>query len=135
MNTTGNIQKKKILIIEDQPEMNPRIIAKLKDHYDVTIANSVNSVLNYLKKGLNFELIFLDIMLPPYPYKLDETNNGLETGWVLYQKELKDKSIKIILWSRFHDILFKKEWGSNVVDKAVKSTDDFQLLELARKHL
>jgi response regulator of citrate/malate metabolism len=129
------MDKLKILIIEDQPEMNPRSIGRLKDHYEVTIANSVNSVRNYLRTGLNFELIFLDIMLPPYPYKLDETNNGLETGWVLYQKELKYKNVKIILWSSFHDILYKKEWGTNVVDRVVKSMDDFQLVDLAHKHL
>ncbi len=68
-------ERKKILIIEDQPEMNPRIIAKVKELYDITIANSVNSVNNYFNLHRSFDLIILDIMLPPHPYSLEETNN------------------------------------------------------------
>ncbi len=41
----------------------------------------------------------------------------------------------IILWSRYPEIMNNKEWGVNVIDKVVKSSNDMQLVELSNKYL
>jgi len=128
--------KKRVLVIEDEKEMNFRPINRLKDAYEVEIARSVAAAINILKMNPSdfFDLIFLDIMMEPGPYTAAETDEGMESGWVLYQKELRQLPTKIVLWTRNSDILSKFR-GSNVVDQLIKSGEDDQLLNAAQKHI
>lgn len=130
------MENKNILIIEDEADMMYRAIEELKKHYSVSIAGSVNAAKYLLKKsGISFDLIFLDIIMPNYPYSLDETNGGLETGWVFYKKELKIRKIPIIVWTR-HTNINDKEWGENVQKIETKNgTNDNQLVDLAQKYI
>lgn len=127
--------KKRVLVIEDEKEMNFRPINRLKEEYEVEIARSVAAAVNVLKLNpVGFDLIFLDIMMDQGPYTAAETDEGMETGCVLYQKELRLLPTKIVLWTRNSDIL-KKTWGPNVVEKLIKSGEDDQLLNVAKKHI
>jgi len=124
--------KKRVLIIEDEKEMNFRPINRLEEVYQVKEARSVAAAIILLKQhpiGF-FDLIFLDVMMEPGPYA--ETDEGMETGWILYQKELKAIPTKIVLWTRNSDIL-SKPWGPNVVDKLINNGEDDQLVEAAKK--
>lgn len=132
---TKIIAMKKILIIDDEPDMNPRIIAKLKTRYKVEIAGCVRAAQNYLQMEKEFDLIILDIMMPPRPYSIEETKSGMETGWVLYDKtSLRSINVPIIIWTRNKHI-FSKPWGKNVKDIIIKTYDDDQLLHYASKYL
>lgn len=125
--------KKRVLVIEDEKEMNFRPIHRLKDAYEVEIARSVAAAINVLKLNtIWFDLIFLDIMIEPGPYTAAETDEGMETGWVLYQKELRQLPTNIVLWTRNSDIR-EKPWGPNVVDRLIKNGEDDQLVEAAKK--
>jgi len=127
--------KKRILLIEDEKEMNFRLIKRLKDIYDVEIAISADAAINALKLyPTGFDLIILDVMMDPEPYTMTETDEGMETGWVLYQKELKRLPTSVIVWTRNSDI-FGKDWGPNVKDRLIKSGDDDQLVNAAKKHI
>ncbi|MCX6581418.1 MAG: response regulator [Candidatus Aminicenantes bacterium] len=126
--------KKKILLIEDEQDMNFRLINQLKECYDLEIAVSIDAAINLLKLGKDFELIFLDIMMPPGPYSSEVTNDGIETGWIFYERELRQRPTKVVIWTRNSDIL-NKPWGRNVVERLIKSNDESQLLDTARKHL
>ncbi|NOU16708.1 MAG: response regulator [Bacteroidales bacterium] len=127
---------KNILIIEDEADMIHRLITELKKHYKVEIAGSVSAAKYLLNEsGISFDLIFLDSIMPNYPYSVEETNGGLETGWVLYEKELRDKRIPIVVWTR-HTAIFTKPWGGNVHYKEKKDgTNDNQLVDLAKKNI
>lgn len=127
--------KKRILLIEDEKEMNFRLIKRLKDIYDVEIAISAEAAINVLKLyPTGFDLIILDTMMDPEPYTVTETDEGMETGWILYQKELQRLPTKIIVWTRNNEI-FRKPWGPNVRDKLIKSGDENQLVNAAKKHI
>ena len=126
--------KKKILLIEDERNMNFRLINKLKECYEVEIAISVPAAINLLDHKKDFDLIILDIMMAPGPYDSDETDEGIETGWIFYEKVLKSLNIKVVIWTKNTDI-FRKPWGPNVVEKVIKSSDENQLVEIARRQI
>lgn len=127
--------KIKILIVDDEQEMNFRLIKRLREFYDVKVAISVEAAINLLKHEYPFTLIFLDAMMAPGIYDITETDEGIETGWILYIKELRKLTdTKIIVWTKNSDI-FSKPWGQNVVEKVIKSNDEDQLLNLAQKYI
>lgn len=128
--------KRRILVIEDEEEMNFRPINRLMEQYEVKIARSVAAAKNIINiyPGDYFELIFLDIMMEPGPYEAAETDDGMETGWVLYQEKLRELPTKIIVWTR-NSVILHKFKGPNVVDKMNKTGEDDQLLNAAKKHL
>jgi CheY-like chemotaxis protein len=128
------MDKKKILLIEDEREMNFRLIYKLKEFYTVEIAISVDAVINLLKQQKDFDLIILDIMMAPGPYSSSETDEGIETGWILYSKVLKNLNKRIVIWTKNSDI-FQKSWGTDVVERVIKSSDENQLVDIARRHI
>ncbi len=126
--------KKKILLIEDEQQMNYRFIYKLKEIFEVEIAISAEAAVNLLSQKKDFDLIFLDIMMDPRPYSFAQTDEGIETGWILYEQLLRNFCGKVVVWSKNRDI-FKKPWGSNVVEKVIKSNDENQLIQIARRQL
>ncbi|HLP59616.1 MAG TPA: hypothetical protein VK186_12330 [Candidatus Deferrimicrobium sp.] len=129
------MKKKRVLLIEDEKEMNFRLINRLKESYEVENAISVEAAINALELYPNeFELIILDVMMAPGPYNMTETDEGIETGWVLYKNELQKLSVPIIVWTRNSDI-FGKSWGTNVKEKLIKSSDEDQLVNVARKYI
>lgn len=126
----------RILIIEDEADMMHRSIAELRNYCKVEVAGSVSAAKYLLNEsGISFDLIFLDSIMPNYPYLLEETNGGLETGWVLYHKELRDRKIPVIVWTR-HTAIFSNPWGENVLHKEKKDgTNDNQLVDLVKKYI
>ena len=129
---------KRILLIEDEKEMNFRLINRLMEVYDVELARSIDAAINVLElskeQGKEFDLIILDIMMSPgLHYTPEKTDEGMETGWVFYKDKLKNLPTKVVLWSRNRDIL-NKPWGANVVDKIIKNNEDDQLVNVAKKH-
>jgi CheY-like chemotaxis protein len=125
---------KKILLIEDEEEMNFRLINKLKKEYDVEPAMSIDAALNVLDSGIEFDLIILDIMMYPGCYDYEKTDEGTETGWIFYQDRLKNANVKVMIWTRNRNI-FDKPWGPNVVEKLIKSNEDLQLVNAVKKHI
>ena len=130
---------KRILLIEDEKEMNFRLINRLMEVYDVELARSIDAAINAVELSKaqvkEFDLIILDIMMSPGThYTAEETDEGMETGWVFYNDKLKDTSINVVIWTRNRDIL-NKPWGANVVDKFIKSNEDDQLVDIAKKHI
>jgi CheY-like chemotaxis protein len=127
--------KKRILLIEDEKEMNFRLINPLKDLYEVEIAISAEAAIDILKSdSKGFDLIILDVMMAPGPYTMTETDKGMETGWVLYREELQRLPTRIIIWTR-NSYIFGKPWGPNVKEKLDKSSDEYQLVNAAKKHI
>ena len=130
---------KRILLIEDEREMNFRLINRLIEVYDVELARSIDAAINVLdlskEQGEEFDLIILDSMMSPGTYyTAEETDEGMETGWSFYQDKLKGSETKVIIWTRNRDIL-NKPWGTNVVGKIIKSNDDDQLVNIAKNHI
>ena len=68
--------------------------------------------LEFLKSN-KVDLIFLDIMIPPESTLIDECKNGMEMGWVIYEKLLRDKNTPIIVWTR-HFPIFQKDWDNSM---------------------
>jgi CheY-like chemotaxis protein len=126
--------KRTILVIDDQPEMNLTLLGKLSEKYEVEKAISVFAVENFFDNNKQCDLIFLDIMLPFRPYTDLETKNGIETGFVLFEKCLADKSIEIIVWTRSQDALKSTRLGYPVISREKKNNDSDQLLDLANKY-
>ncbi|MCK4762067.1 MAG: hypothetical protein KAW12_07700 [Candidatus Aminicenantes bacterium] len=130
---------KRILLIEDEKEMNFRLINRLKEIYDVVHARSINAAINALElskqQGKEFDLTILDIMMSPGShYTTEETNEGIETGWVFYKDKFENLNTPVVIWTRNRDI-FVKPWGPNVVEKLIKSSNSNQLVDVAKKHL
>jgi CheY-like chemotaxis protein len=124
---------KKILIIEDERRRNSRAIHEVEEQYYVDVAISIDGALNYLLHD-NYDLIVLDIMMPPSPYSIIETKGGLETGWILYEKELRKRSIPIILWTAAYRDVVAKDWGDNVISKVEKNLEDDQLISIINSY-
>lgn len=121
---------KTILIIEDEEGKNFLTINALKRQYKVEIAISVEAAINFLTFH-KYDLIILDVIMSPGKYSLKETNDGINTGWILFNKELKKIGIPVIVWTRNDDI-FTKDWGDKVL-KIRKTYDESQLVDAVKK--
>ncbi|MEN3044811.1 MAG: response regulator [Candidatus Hydrothermales bacterium] len=84
------MEKKRILIIDDEEDILSLVEEILKDDYLIEKANSPSKAVEILKKDLNFNLILLDIILPE------------KDGWELlreFKNILKDKEIPVAIFS------------------------------------
>lgn len=118
---------KKVLIIEDQSNQIKLDVIELEKKYEVIIASSIEAALN-LKNEINnnpFDLIVIDIMMDYRPYTYEQTNGGMETGWIFYKENLMNVITPIIVWTRNSDIK-NKNWGKNV-KILIKSNDFYDL--------
>jgi hypothetical protein len=108
---------KKILLIDDNPAgVQEQTIVELKKKFEVCIVMSYDAAkykIDQIRTGeITFDLIILDILMPiPKHLTKEETKGGLETGIVLYDKELFNLDLPIFIWSK---ISYNKIWGENV---------------------
>ncbi|MFA5747848.1 MAG: hypothetical protein WC872_01920 [Candidatus Absconditabacterales bacterium] len=120
--------KKKILIIDHEPEYQGRPIRFLEKIYEVKLAISLNAINNRLNEN-KFDLIFIE---PFFPYGKDYEDINV---WLFYDEKLKNLSCPIVLWSH-HPILLsvfeKYTWGENV-STLEKNADDNCLVEKAKE--
>ncbi|MEN3046763.1 MAG: response regulator [Candidatus Hydrothermales bacterium] len=84
------MEKKRILIVDDEEDILTLVEEILKDDYLVERANSPSRAIEILKRDSNFDLILLDIILPE------------KDGWELlrdFKNLLKDKEIPVAIFS------------------------------------
>ncbi len=86
------MDKKRILIIDDEEDMVSLVEEILKDDYSVEKAHSPTQAIELLNKDIQFDLILLDIILPE------------KDGWELFRdfKSLlkeKGKEIPVVIFS------------------------------------
>jgi CheY-like chemotaxis protein len=76
---------KKILFIDDEPEFaNPQAEALEEIGYDITMAIDYDEALEYLNKS-EYDLIILDLLIPPSEVESTETEEMVEVGLKLYE--------------------------------------------------
>ena len=126
--------KKKILLIDDCPVDNSNFINALKDGgYDVDVTAYISTARIKLKQYPNgYALIVIDIMMPVLNETFNgiDTEDGLKTGLVYYEAELKDRGIPVLFWSwneNFREDVAQKGWYKT--DFVFKDTDDNHLLK------
>ena len=119
---------KNILLIEDEPESVYRTIRELQEVHNVSIATNISAAESLLRTN-KFDFIVLDIMMPPGNYNLEETDGGIETGYIFYDRELRNIDSKIIVWTR-NSRISEKDWDKNVVGIYYKSWESSQLKEI-----
>ena len=106
--------KSKILFIDDLSKKDSNYISVLETEYDVDVTAYIATARKKLLPPQIYELIVLDIMMPTLGlFTEEETKNGLITGLVYYEKELKDMNIPVLFWSRnenFEKEVEEKKW-------------------------
>lgn len=121
--------EKKILLIDDNLISNNNYINRLKTKYSVDDVAYLNTAIYKLKHHENYCLIIVDIMMPTLGlFTNEETNDGLTTGLVFYEKYLKELNIPVLFWSR-HDFFHED------VKKLDDSNTSFILKEYDENHL
>lgn len=128
----------RILVIDDDKT---RSIVALKEwNLDVVnILTNVDFVIKHLKddnyKFHKYDLIILDVKLDSGSYGDLRTNNGLYTGFLLYDDYIRQLDCKVIVWSAILHIVNSLNWGENVVVKVAKDLSDVdQLINLVKSH-
>lgn len=89
-------KKKKILIIEDNPRIYDEFFTSLKQKYDISVSNSLESA--YRMLGIyHFDLTILDVMLKP----INPSVNYYRAGFEFYFSHIKLKYplMRVIFWS------------------------------------
>lgn len=105
----------RVLLVDDEIEPNLRIdqlrddvsgymayyLLELEDEgFTVTTAAGPDEALRLLKNGNTFDLIILDLMMPPGQFGLDDTMMGMRTGARLAEKiHADDPLAKIVILS------------------------------------
>lgn len=97
-------KKKKILIIEDNPQCCEDHINVLKQKYDVSVTFSIYSAVRHLKLYY-FDLVIVDIMMPTYglDYK-NEYTAGLDFYYLHIR--LNYPSMKVLAWSAASSLFY-----------------------------
>lgn len=94
------MELKKILLISDYDFTEAYFISDLKRRYEVNTIAYITSALCEIKKPEKYDLIVIEVSLPTLNlYSREETANGLKTGIVFYEKEVKQLNIPVIFWS------------------------------------
>jgi CheY-like chemotaxis protein len=103
-----------ILLIDDEPREMDAFVRELElSGYQVVIHTSVDSALKYLENNLkSIEIIILDIMMPPgNTFRTSDTESGLRTGIVMYDKIRKiDSEIATIIFTNVSDRLVEERF-------------------------
>ncbi|MFA6256000.1 MAG: hypothetical protein WC606_02345 [Candidatus Absconditabacterales bacterium] len=142
------MERKKILVIEKEPKMMPRIIRFLKEKHDVQIVSSQEGLMNFkktyeekehLQNGLeHYDCIIMEPYFSHHPrYTYEETDDAMQTGWFLYRDFMKDLPRPIAIWTyptwqymygpNNHP---DRKWGDNVIIIRKDGTNDYSLVEL-----
>ena len=124
--------KKKILIIDDNPEDNSFFISVLEKNHEVDVTAYISSARIKLEQSNKYDLIVLDIMMPTLGEVFNgiDTADGLKTGLAYYEAELIKKEIPVLFWS-WNEAFVKetKEKGWDKVGFLLKETDVNHLLK------
>lgn len=119
----------RILLIDDNLVANNNYIERLKSKYTVDAVAYINTAVYKLKHPERYQLIIVDIMMPTIGiFTNKETNDGLTTGLIFYDRNLKQLNIPVIFWSRFD--FFQED-----VKKLDDSKVSFVLKESEEDHL
>ena len=128
---------KEILLIDDLSEEHSSYISVLETEYKVDVTAFITTAKIKLKKPERYGLIVLDIMMPTLGlFEEDETEDGLKTGLVYYERELKKMNIPVLFWSRnkkFKEIIEEKKWSNTRF--LLKNSDERHLLESVNSFL
>jgi PleD family two-component response regulator len=106
---------KKILLIDENVLDYKNDIDVLESEYKVEAVGFIDTA-RYLLKRNKYDLIVLDIMMPTlglFDSHLEETADGLKTGLVYYEYELKQLDTPVLFWSwntDFKEESKEKEW-------------------------
>lgn len=123
--------KKKILLIDDNPMDNSNFISVLQNEHDVYVTAYIDTARVRLSQPNRYDLVVIDIMMPTLgDFSGIETNDGLKTGLVYYEVELKGKGMPVLFWSWNED--FKKDVEASNWEKTdflFKDTEDDHLLK------
>lgn len=129
--------EKQILLIDDNLISNSNYINRLKTKYTVDDVAFINTAIYKLKHPEKYKLVIVDIMMPTLGiFTNEETNDGLTTGLVFYEKHLKELDIKVLFWSR-HDFFQEdvKKLDNPNASFVLKEYDENHLLEAIIKFL
>jgi len=122
---------KEILFIDDLSKENSNYISVLKTAHKVDVVAYITVARKKLKNPERYGLIVLDIMMPTLGlFTEEETEDGLKTGLVYYERELKEMNIPVLFWSRnsnFKKEVEEKEWDNTWFVQ--KKSDEKHLLE------
>lgn len=92
--------KKKILLIDENLQENKNFIDVLRTEYEVDPVGYISAARIKLQHFEEYDLVVLDVMMPPLGlFDLIETEDGLKTGLVFYESDLKEKKIPVLFWS------------------------------------
>jgi len=123
---------KEILFIDDLSKENSNYISVLETAYYVDVTAFIATARKKLQKPERYGLIVLDIMMPTLGlFTEEETEDGLKTGLVYYERELKEMNIPVLFWSRnknFKKEVDDKQWNNTYFVQ--KNSDEKHLLEV-----
>ena len=123
--------KKRVLIIDENINEYKSSINVLSSKYGVDAVGYIQTA-EYKLKNNNYDLIILDIMMPPLDlYSLQETSDGLRTGFVYYEDKLKPRPV--LFWSWNSD--FEEEIKKKKIDNVEWRNTEFLLKEIDDDHL
>lgn len=115
--------RKRIIIIDDNPENCEDYVAPLKGKYEVSISMSLRDAIRKIKM-FDYDLIIIDIMMPTNGIK---KKDELKTGLFFYEEYLKplekEKELHILFWSNLSQRTYDDFFGEckpNNVDFAHK---------------
>lgn len=116
--------KKRILFVEDHPELIYEILDLLYEDYetelDMKIATDIKGALTYLEEP--FDLVVLDVMLPGYQTKqLTQLQEGICLGaWICGKEDLLGSSRPIWMNDKLPKLIFLSSRSSGKVKNEIK---------------
>ena len=123
---------KEILFIDDLSDEHSNYISVLRTEHTVDVTAYIATARKKLQKQGRYKLIVLDIMMPTLElFTKQETEDGLKTGLVYYERELKSLNIPVLFWSRnknFQEEIQAKNWNNTCFVLKINS-DEKHLLE------
>ena len=117
--------KKKILVVEDDKDMQKIYADVIKNGFDVTIVGDTTKAQKELDNH-KYDLMVLDIILPKEPG---------DTFFVKLKQNPKYKNLKVIVVTVLGDIVDKLKMIDSNVECLPKPFDKKELLELINKKL
>ena len=128
---------KRILLLDDNIYEYKKAIDILRSQYDVSASSYIQTIRHKLMNSIDYDLIVLDIMIPTLGlFDSEETSDGLRTGLVFYEKEIKPLQIPVLFWSwntDFEEEIKRKKWADT--DFLLKQDDDDHLLNGVNRFL
>ncbi len=125
---------KKILLIDENILENENFINVLRSNYEVDAVGYIKAARIRLQSPNDYDLVVLDVMMPTLGlFDLEETEGGLKTGLVYYEKELKPLDVPVLFWSWNAD--FESEIEKKKNENIYSKNTDFLLKDNDINHL